>query len=319
MYKMFIDSAKGLWSDGYNNYYVDVDVYPITSSGTLSDNGTLFSQLKGFLPVASNLFLYDKGSITKLAGVYVGFNGNIKLVNATVNSSNVITLSLDSGNTKVVVSTEGGGGGDPYVLPTASSSVLGGIKVGSNLSIDENGVLSGSAPTPPYSLPTASDSVLGGIKVGSNLNIDENGVLSASGGGGGGVDLTFTPIAGHVYNNKQFGYENDIAIKLCLSGVLGHDVDGDGSVLSYYRNAVQSGKSIIIGEYISSGTYYISCGMYQFNYSNNSDPGYNAIIVGSMRGTSPSGGGVVGQYALRIKQNNAASGTVFELISHVPM
>lgn len=38
----------------------------------------------------------------------------------------------------------------------------------------------------PYSLPIASSSVLGGIKVGDNLSIDENGILSASGGGQGG-------------------------------------------------------------------------------------------------------------------------------------
>lgn len=41
----------------------------------------------------------------------------------------------------------------------------------------------------PYSLPTASANTLGGIKVGQNLTIDENGVLNASGGGGGGGGL----------------------------------------------------------------------------------------------------------------------------------
>lgn len=39
----------------------------------------------------------------------------------------------------------GGGGGGSYTLPVASSTTLGGIKVGDNLSIDENGILSGSA------------------------------------------------------------------------------------------------------------------------------------------------------------------------------
>jgi hypothetical protein len=34
----------------------------------------------------------------------------------------------------------------------------------------------------PYTLPIASDSILGGVKVGTNLSIDANGVLSASGG-----------------------------------------------------------------------------------------------------------------------------------------
>ena len=38
---------------------------------------------------------------------------------------------------------------------------------------------------PSYELPTASANTLGGIKVGDNLSIDANGVLSASGGGGG--------------------------------------------------------------------------------------------------------------------------------------
>ena len=42
------------------------------------------------------------------------------------------------------------------------------------------------AASTPYTLPTASASVLGGIKVGANLTIDGNGILSATGGGGGG-------------------------------------------------------------------------------------------------------------------------------------
>ena len=38
-----------------------------------------------------------------------------------------------------------------------------------------------------YTLPTASTDTLGGVKIGENLNIDENGVLSASGGGSGSI------------------------------------------------------------------------------------------------------------------------------------
>lgn len=64
-----------------------------------------------------------------------------------------------------------------YSLPTASATVLGGIKVGSNLSIDANGVLSAGNS---YVLPIASPTVLGGIKVGTNLSIDANGVLSST-------------------------------------------------------------------------------------------------------------------------------------------
>lgn len=43
----------------------------------------------------------------------------------------------------------------------------------------------------PYSLPIASDTVLGGIKVGTNLSIDLNGVLSAV---AGGASVTYTNV-----------------------------------------------------------------------------------------------------------------------------
>jgi hypothetical protein len=66
-------------------------------------------------------------------------------------------------------------GSSSYVLPTASASILGGIKVGANLSIDGSGILSGAAP---YTLPTASASILGGIQVGARLTMTGN-TLSA--------------------------------------------------------------------------------------------------------------------------------------------
>ena len=65
----------------------------------------------------------------------------------------------------------------PYTLPIASDSTLGGIKVGNNLSIDENGVLSGTAS---YELPVATSSTLGGVKIGDNVNVDANGVISVA-------------------------------------------------------------------------------------------------------------------------------------------
>lgn len=46
-------------------------------------------------------------------------------------------------------SENAGCGGSPYVLPIASANELGGVKVGSNLTIDENGVLSASVPSLP--------------------------------------------------------------------------------------------------------------------------------------------------------------------------
>ncbi len=90
--------------------------------------------------------------------------------------------STDGGDTLVIggklvveedATVEGLNGGGEYTLPTASSSVLDGVKVGSNLSIDENGVLSASTQI-------ASSSVLGGVRVGSGLNVSAGGTLSAA-------------------------------------------------------------------------------------------------------------------------------------------
>ena len=61
-----------------------------------------------------------------------------------------------------------------YTLPAATTTTLGGVKVGSNITIN-SGEISVAAP---YSLPTASSTVLGGIKVGTNLSVAA-GVLSA--------------------------------------------------------------------------------------------------------------------------------------------
>ena len=62
-------------------------------------------------------------------------------------------------------------------LPIASSSTLGGVKIGSGLTVAEDGTISAAAA---YTLPTASSSVKGGIIVGTGLSITTEGKLSVS-------------------------------------------------------------------------------------------------------------------------------------------
>lgn len=59
-----------------------------------------------------------------------------------------------------------------YILPKASSTTLGGVKIGDNINISNDGHIS---------VPMASDDTLGLIKIGSGLTIDANGVVTASG------------------------------------------------------------------------------------------------------------------------------------------
>lgn len=63
-----------------------------------------------------------------------------------------------------------------YSLPTATASVLGGVKIGSGLSIDGSGVVTAAGT---YTLPAATTSTLGGVIVGSGLAV-ASGTISAN-------------------------------------------------------------------------------------------------------------------------------------------
>lgn len=67
-----------------------------------------------------------------------------------------------------------------FALPVASTSTLGGVKIGSGLTVAEDGTISAAAA---YTLPTASSSTLGGIKLGTGLTAAADGTVSVSVGG----------------------------------------------------------------------------------------------------------------------------------------
>ena len=141
----------------------------IDASGVLSVTGATYSlptasaSVKGGIRIGSGLTMTgDVLSASVVAGV-TSFNTRSGVVTLT---SSDVTSALGFTPTN-------------YALPTASASVLGGVKVGSGLSIN-SGVLSATAGS--YSLPIASAGTLGGIRVGSGLAIDGSGILSVTGG-----------------------------------------------------------------------------------------------------------------------------------------
>lgn len=150
---------------------------------------------KPAIPSRTSDLANNSGYITSSA-----LNGYVKSVNGTSPDSN--------GNVSISVSWGGSSGGSNYTLPTASNSTLGGVKVGSGLTINTSGVLSADVtastltayakitdlsavaktgsyndltnkPTIPaaYTLPNATSSTLGGVKVGSNISVS-NGTIS---------------------------------------------------------------------------------------------------------------------------------------------
>ena len=149
---------------------------------------------KPAIPSRTSDLANNSGYITSSA-----LSGYVKSVNGVVpDSSGNVTISVGGGSSS----------GSNYTLPTASSTVLGGLKVGSGLTINTSGVVSADVtsstltayakttdlsavatsgsyndlsnkPTIPsaYTLPNATSSTLGGVKVGSNISVS-NGIIS---------------------------------------------------------------------------------------------------------------------------------------------
>ena len=91
---------------------------------------------------------------------------------------------------------------DAYILPTATTSVLGGVKIDGN-TITLNG---SNQLVATYTLPTATTSVLGGVRVDGTTITISGGIISSSGGGGGGsLDFgTFASPAGFTLDLGSF-------------------------------------------------------------------------------------------------------------------
>ena len=111
-----------------------------------------------------------------------------------------------------------------YTLPIATGSVLGGIKVGANLTINPTtGVLDANPGS--YTLPAATSSTLGGIKIGTGLSIDNNGVVTVSQGGGtplqtrSTITKTTSSLSPHSFEEVTFtnGFKTYSLFKLTTS------------------------------------------------------------------------------------------------------
>jgi hypothetical protein len=66
--------------------------------------------------------------------------------------------------------------GSSYTLPTATTSVLGGVKVDGSSIVINSGIISS---TYSYTLPAATVSTLGGVRLGTGVGLDANGFLTA--------------------------------------------------------------------------------------------------------------------------------------------
>jgi hypothetical protein len=175
--------AQAMYSDRLNKV-VPYTIHDYVGNATLPDETVdcRIIELKGSTGGAYTL------SIPRNSGRWLVMNnawnyGSGHYLKTTGQTSGT-TLHIPQGAVYEVMAVDTGGNAatqslmqvpSAYELPVATDKVLGGVKIGANLTISD-GVLSGAAP---YTLPVASANTLGGVKIGANLTISD-GVLSAT-------------------------------------------------------------------------------------------------------------------------------------------
>lgn len=123
---------------------------------------------------------------------------------------NVTINKTDNGGIEISSTTE------PYTLPIASTTTLGGVKPdGTTITIDTDGIIHGAST---YTLPQATDTILGGVKAEAKQDTDTQPVR---------ID----PATGLLYTKASDGSELVPATKDSLGGIIigdGLKVDEEG-------------------------------------------------------------------------------------------
>ena len=169
-------TAADTWALDTNTYLTGNQT--ITLSGDVSGSGaTAITTTIGAGKVTNAMLAGSIDLTTKVTGLLP--DGNIASA-ATWNAKQAaITLTTTgTSGAATFISNTLNIPNYTYTLPTASTSVLGGVKVdGTTITINGSGVISGANT---YSLPIATSSILGGVKIGSGVSVDVNGVISVS-------------------------------------------------------------------------------------------------------------------------------------------
>lgn len=157
------------YTDAANMQYVNNALFPVASSL----NNIISGDQQ--LPYLSN----SGGTLT---GALNMGNNKITMGATPTETTDVTNKGYVDGVVKVVSDEVDGilAGTTPITLPIASDTHIGGVKVGTGLSITEDGTL--NATQQQQELPMASELTLGAVKVGTGLHIENDGTLEATAG-----------------------------------------------------------------------------------------------------------------------------------------
>ena len=263
--------------------------------------GTFLDQIKKLIPTVNN------PTITiKQAGSSKG--------TFTLNQSGATTIELTDSNTTYSAATTSANGlmsstdkakldgiaekANAYSLPTATSSVLGGVKTGSNItnssgtiSLTKDNVTSALGYTPPKTdttYPEATSSVVGLMSVEDKRKLNATNIAYATCSTAAATAAKVATISDNGYWTLTVGAI--VCVKYAYSNSASNctlNVNNTGAKSFYYSTGVYTGTNTdvcgyanIICYYMYDGTYWVWLGK---GYDVNST--YNPMTLGSGYGT----------------------------------
>ena len=286
-----------VWTDGTNIYYSSGSAYHYKLNNTTWESVT-FDGLSSFSAVyiwtyKTNVYFSSSSKQYKLNGTtwepIVWNGGNPNGNNIWVNNNDIYEsaglytqFKLIISNNKQIYYDDKNYTNNDLELPIASASELGGIKVGSGLSIDSStGVLSASGGG-SYTLPTASTTTKGGVKIGNGLQVS-NEVLKL----GPVHSKTPTTTITLTHTNCGINAQNQFGIEATLTNSTWIDRLRRGYVCGIQTDGAYNGVAVgnyiipIITDiqYLSDSTTSVSFRISLFNIS----PTYIEIPANSIK------------------------------------
>jgi hypothetical protein len=167
------DVSNAFWNTATNTLTVVGTVAATTLTGAIS-SGQVTTAL-GYTPTQLSSFTTATGTPSAF---YSGlsYDTGSGIFTYTPFSLAIADVSV-LGGVKVGTGLSINGSGS-LSINTASAGTIGGVRVGTGLSIDGSGILSSTITQ--YTLPTASAGTIGGVRVGTGLSIDGSGILSST-------------------------------------------------------------------------------------------------------------------------------------------
>lgn len=227
----------------------------VSNTVVIKENGATRGSVSAINFVGSSINLDgETATITGLLDSVGISNAGTNIGNATRFNFTGFNVDVTNGVASVTAPVD-------YVLPAATTNTLGGVAVdGTTIVIDEFGVISavGGGGGGSYTLPKATSSILGGIKIGAGLSIDGNGVVSALTTGDIGSYLTSNGYATQSYvqtqvNNLVNGAPGLLDTLNELAAAIGNDANFSSTMLTSLAGKLSLSGGTMTGSLLLSG------------------------------------------------------------------